>query len=176
MALLLSSIFILWRFGKEQQWHAESLDRFPMYPMLSSDNDEEEYSQTLCLTAPFGGSKVTVIRGMAIFLDKDGAGSTTPTAFVHFVQKFHATCEVAVFFHLRPISTPSVPCDERYSVTRWFVGAQGERKAAMRKCYRLTIRHGYIDEVITGDLGMLVFEQIHNCIIREAPENMRRKV
>jgi hypothetical protein len=53
---------------------------------------------------------------------------------------------------------------------------KSETHVPMRNCYRLTIRHGYTDEVIIRDLGMLVFEQTYNCIIREAPEKMRRKV
>ena len=40
----------------------------------------------------------------------------------------------------------------------------------MPNCYRLVIRHGYNDEVITHDLGSLVFEQLRNFVIREGSE------
>ena len=39
-----------------------------------------------------------------------------------------------VFFHLRPLETPSVPPENRYTVTR----------VAIPNCYRLVVRHGYV--------------------------------
>lgn len=81
----------------------------------------------------------------------------TPTVFIQFVSKFLAITDVMVFFHLRPLSTPSVPPENRYTVTRTIIP----------NCYRLVIRHGYTDEVVTEDLGMLVYEQLRNFIIRE---------
>jgi len=60
-----------------------------------------------------------------------------------------------VFFHLRPLETPSVPPETRYTVTR----------VAIPNCYRLVVRHGYMDEVITPDLGSLVCEQVRNYIV-----------
>jgi KUP system potassium uptake protein len=170
LAVVLSSIFILWRFGKEQQWRAEASDRFPLAYMLTSQDGTSKDLQTLCFTAPFGGSSISSINGMGIFFDKAGARSTTPTVFVHFLQKFHATCEVAVFFHLRPLPIPSVPVEERYSVTRCFISTPGEKKLPMQSWFRVVIRHGYTDEVITHDLGMLVFDQVRNFIIREGAE------
>ena len=62
-----------------------------------------------------------------------------------------------VFFHLRPLSTPSVAPETRYTVFR----------TAIPNCYRLIIRHGYTDEVVTDDLSLLVLEQLRNFIIRE---------
>lgn len=60
-----------------------------------------------------------------------------------------------VFFHLRPLETPSVPAESRYTVTR----------VAIPNCYRLVVRHGYMDEVITPDLASLVCEQVRNYIV-----------
>ncbi len=60
-----------------------------------------------------------------------------------------------VFFHLRPLETPSVPPESRYTVTR----------VAIPNCYRLVVRHGYMDEVITPNLGALVCEQVRNFIV-----------
>jgi KUP system potassium uptake protein len=178
LAVILSCLFNLWRFGKEQQWKAEASDRFPPSHMLvedDSDLSEKNSTRGLKLTPAFGGHTVTRINGIGIFFDKAGAPSTTPTVFVHFLQKFHAAPEVFVFFHLRPISSPTVPVEERYTITRCFTGAPGERRSAMPNCYRLVIRHGYNDEVITHDLGMLVFEQLRNFVIREGSEPAMQK-
>ena len=60
-----------------------------------------------------------------------------------------------VFFHLRPLETPSVAPEARYTVTR----------VAIPNCYRLVVRHGYMDEVITPDLASLVCEQVRNYIV-----------
>jgi KUP system potassium uptake protein len=60
-----------------------------------------------------------------------------------------------VFFHLRPLETPSVAPETRYTVTR----------VAIPNCYRLVVRHGYMDEVITPDLASLVCEQVRNYIV-----------
>lgn len=77
--------------------------------------------------------------------------------FTQFLSKFVAAPEIMVFFHLRPLSTPSVPVENRYSITR----------TAIPSCYRLIVRHGYTDEVVTHDLGLLVCEQVRRFIIRE---------
>jgi KUP system potassium uptake protein len=177
LAVILSSIFILWRFGKEQQWRAEASDRFPPSHMLiedESDLSEKSNNRGLKLTPAFGGHTITRVHGMGIFFDKAGAPLTTPTVFVHFLQKFHAAPDVVVFFHLRPVTSPTIPVDERYKVSQCFTGAPGERRTEMPNCYRLTIRHGYNDEVITRDLGMLVFEQLRNYVIREGSEPAMR--
>src|SRR5277367_1062155 len=177
LAIILSNICTLWRFGKEQQWHAEASDRFPPSHMLMEDESElseKSTSRGLKLTPAFGGHTITRVHGMGIFCDKAGAPLTTPTVFVHFLQKFHAAPDVVVFFHLRPVTSPTIPVDERYKVSQCFTGAPGERRSAMPNCYRLTIRHGYNDEVITHDLGMLVFEQLRNYVIREGSESAMR--
>ena len=176
LAVILCSTFILWRFGKEQQWSAESSDRFPPSHMLESNKSERsDNNRGLKLTPAFGGHTVTRINGMGIFFDKAGAPSTTPTVFVHFLQKFHAAPDIVVFFHLRPLTFPNVPAEERYTVTRCFSKIAGESRSAMPNCYRLVIRHGYNDEVITRDLGMLVFEQIRNYVIREGTQSAARQ-
>jgi KUP system potassium uptake protein len=50
LATILSSIFILWRFGKEQQWFAGAEDRFPTTHFVKT-NDAGD----LQLTSQFGG-------------------------------------------------------------------------------------------------------------------------
>lgn len=168
LAVVLSSAFLLWRYGKEQQWRAEASDRFPPSQMLMSSDSDNEHTRHLKLTPAFGGQEVTRIDGVGIFFDKAGAPSTTPTVFVHFLQKFRAASDVVIFFHLRPLEIPTVVPDERYAVTRCYMGSHGESKSPMPNCYRIIIRHGYNDEVITDDLGLLLFEQIRKYVIREA--------
>jgi len=137
-------------------------------PSDSDDSSSASSSRGLKLTPHFGGAHITPIKGIGVFFDKAGQPSTTPTVFVHFLQKFLAASDVIVFFHLRPLSTPTVPPEERYAVTRCFKSEPGSAfSSPMPSCFRLVIRHGYTNEVITRDLGLLVCEQIRNFLIRE---------
>jgi KUP system potassium uptake protein len=168
LALLLSCIFMLWRFGKEQQWHAEAADRFPLSHILEADGQNtSDNARGLKLTPAFGGHAVTRINGIGVYFDKAGAASTMPTVLIHFLQKFHAASDIVVFFHLRPLAQPSVPPEERYTVTRCLIGSDSKHRSPMPNCYRIVIRHGYTDQIITNDLGMLLYEQIRDFVIRE---------
>jgi KUP system potassium uptake protein len=150
LALVLSSIFILWRFGKENQWSSESKDRFQPSYLLTTNSD----GQTK-LTKAFGGRDVSTIPGVGIFFDK--VGDMVPIVFTQFVSKFAARPEITVFFHMRPLSLPTVPESERYVITR----------TSIPSCYRLTIRHGYTDQIVTPDLGRMIVEQIVLYITRD---------
>lgn len=143
LAVVLSTIFILWRFGKEQQWTAEAGDRLGASQLLTTNSDGE-----ICLTQAFGGGKVSTVNGVGIFFDK--IGDMVPIVFSQFVRKFAARPEIVVFFHLRPLPVPSIPESERYVLSR----------TAIRSCYRLTIRHGYTDIIVSPDLGRMVMEQL----------------
>lgn len=58
LAGIISCIFILWRFGKEQQWLAEAEDRFqPSHLVMKGENGQ------LQLTSKFGGGSLTGLRG-----------------------------------------------------------------------------------------------------------------
>ncbi|KAF2179469.1 potassium transporter [Zopfia rhizophila CBS 207.26] len=151
LSCLLASIFILWRFGKEQQWFAEASDRFPTTHFVKTCDDGK-----LQLTSRFGDKNISSIEGFGIFFDK--AGETTPIVFSQFVRKLVTAPEVIVFFHLRPLETPSVAPEVRYNVSR----------LAIPNCYRLVVRHGYMDEVITPDLASLIFEKVRNHIVLRA--------
>lgn len=151
LATILASVFILWRFGKEQQWFAEAEDRFPTTHFVKT-NDVGD----LQLTEMFGGKVLSRAQGFGVFFDK--AGETTPIIFSQFIRKLVTAPEVVVFFHLRPLDQPSVAPSERYSVTR----------LAMTNCYRLVVRHGYMDEVITPDLAALIYEQVRQHIVVRA--------
>jgi KUP system potassium uptake protein len=143
LAVILSTIFILWRFGKEQQWTAEAGDRFPASTLLAVDGDGE-----MRLTQAFGGGKISTVSGVGIYFDK--IGDMIPIVFSQFVRKFAARPEIVVFFHLRGLPVPSIPESERYIVSR----------TTVPNCYRLTIRHGYTDAIVNPDLGRMVMEQL----------------
>lgn len=169
LAVLLSSIFVLWRFGKENQWQAEASDLIaPSSIILSNAEDgpppENATAGSLHLTAMFGRTPISAITGYGIFFDKSGIKQTTPTVFVHFLQKFQAAPRVVVFFHIRPLSVPTVPFEERFTVTRPLKpSVNGPR----HQFFRITLRHGYTDEVVSADLGSQIYEQLRSFVIRE---------
>ncbi|KAK0632708.1 potassium transporter-domain-containing protein [Immersiella caudata] len=150
----LAALFLLWRFGKENQWRAEAEDRFKPTQLLGKDNDGR-----LKLAERWGGDRLSVIRGLGIYFDKTGV--LTPSVFTHFVSKFATVPEVAVFFHLHPVEIPTVAPEERYAVSHF---------TAVPGCYRLVIQHGFMDEVISPDLAALLYEQVRKFIIRQARE------
>ena len=174
LAVLLSSIFILWRYGKENQWRAEATDRLPICRLFSgtekddaSQSSTSDHNQvTSRLAIGLGGAIISPIKGMGIFFDKTGDPSDTPTVFIQFLQKFQATPSVAVFFHIRSLSSPTVDPEERFSISRCF--GDDNVSAPVQNIFRITLRHGYRDEVVTPDLGMLLYEQLRKFIVREA--------
>jgi KUP system potassium uptake protein len=148
LATVLASCFILWRYGKEQQWAAEAADRFPTSHFIRKREDGR-----LQLTERFGGGLLSTIPCFGIYFDK--AGETTPIVFSQWAIKLVAAPEVIVLFHLRPLETPSVPPENRYTVSR----------LGIPHSYRLIVRHGYNDEVITPDLASLIYEQVRNFVV-----------
>lgn len=171
LAVILSSIFILWRFGKERQWQAEASDRISpsklFYVRPASENVPRE---TLHLTHEFGAAPVSRIRGIGIFFDKSGNPNTCPTAYIHFLQKFQASPEVVVFFHMSALSVPTVALEDRFVVSRSFGSVRGDSDHApppLRDYFRVILRHGYTDEVVTRDIGAVIFEQLRGFVIRE---------
>ncbi len=157
LAFILGLVFMLWRFGKEQQWFAEAEDRFPTSHFVRQSPDG------LHLSEKFDWAPLSPINGFGVFFDK--AGETTPIVFSQFAIKITAMPDVSVFFHLRPLETPSVPPSERHTVSR----------LAIPHCYRLVVRYGYNDEVISPNLASVVYEQIRQYILHEdndtAPEH-----
>lgn len=149
LAGVLTLLFILWRFGKEQQWAAEAADRFPTTHFVKKKDDG-----TVQLAEAYGGSTLSSIKSFGIFFDK--GGGTTPPVFSQFVIKLVASPQVVVLFHLRPLETPTVPPEDRYTVSR----------LAIPDGYRLIVRHGFNDEVITPDLASLIHDQIRSYLLR----------
>ena len=157
LAAVLASLFLLWRYGKESQWAAEAEDRYPTSHFVKTNPD----SRIIHLSDKFDGAPLSIIRGFGIYFDK--AGETTPTVFSQFILKLTAIAEVTVFFHLRSLEVPSVPAEERHTVSR----------LSIPNCYRLVVRYGYNDEVITPDLGSVVANQIRKYLRQEAGEEIK---
>ena len=174
LAILLSSIFILWRYGKENQWRAEATDRLPLRRLFSLVDKDDNSQDTICnrsqstlrLAAGLGGASISPIKGMGIFFDKTGDRSNTPTVFIQFLQKFQAVPSVVVFFHIRPLSRPTVNPEDRFTISRCF-GTENVPRP-VENTFQVTLRHGYTDEVVNPDLGMLLYEQLRKFVIHEA--------
>ncbi|QSZ30616.1 hypothetical protein DSL72_000173 [Monilinia vaccinii-corymbosi] len=145
LAAILSSIFVLWRYGKEQQWASEAQDRIPPSHFMTFDAKNAKPS---FLTAAFGSHPITTVPSIGIFFDK--VGDQLPVVFTQFVRKFCATPEIIIFLHMRPLSIPHVPDSERYVVQR----------TSIPSCYRITIRHGYTDDIITPSIGSTLVSQL----------------
>lgn len=79
-----------------------------------------------------------------------------PTVYEEFLRKFEAQQEVHVFLHLRALSKPHVPDEDRYTISR----------TSIPNCYRLTVRHGYNDRVISAELGDVVYHELRKAIVK----------
>ena len=152
LATVLACILLLWRFGKEQQWFAEAEDRFPTSHFLTMTADGK-----VRLSDRYDGTSLSTAKGLGIFFDK--AGETTPMAFSQFVLKLTARPDVIVFFHLRPLEVPSVQAEDRHTISR----------LAIPNCYRLVVRYGYNDEIITPNLAQVIVDQIRLYLRRQLP-------
>ncbi|KAL8849107.1 MAG: hypothetical protein Q9221_005876 [Calogaya cf. arnoldii] len=168
LAVLLSSIFVLWRFGKENQWQAEASDRLAPSEIIDWSHADrlaiKDIVLSLRFTHTFGSAPISGIKGVGIFFDKSGLPNTTPTVFVHFLQKFQAAPAVVVFFHIRPLSIPTVPMEERFTVNRCLGKLTSNVK---NQFFRVTLRHGYNDQVVHQDLGSQIYEHLRSFVIRE---------
>ncbi|KAI1435951.1 potassium transporter [Xylaria sp. CBS 124048] len=159
IASILACLFLLWRFGKETQWRAEAENRFRPSELIQKGTEEK-----LTLTDRFGGGSVTPVSGFGIYFDK--ASSLTPTVFTQFVTKFGAIPEIMVFFNLYPVEAPTVPASERYVISRL---------GSIPGCYRLNVRHGFMDEVVTPDLAALIYEQIRDYLVHRVDTPTQEK-
>ncbi|KAF2234202.1 potassium transporter [Viridothelium virens] len=157
LAFILAMLLILWRFGKEQQWAAEAEDRHPTSHFVTPRGDGQ-----VQLVQKYGGRVMSPIQGFGIFFDK--AGETTPIVFSQFAMKLVAMPEVSVFFHLRPLETPSVAPEDRYTVSR----------LSIPNTYRVVCRHGFNDEVITPDLASVIYEQVRIAIVTRKSKRDQR--
>jgi len=148
---VLAFIFILWRYGKEQQWTAEAEDRQSTSHFVKADSSDGGYK----LARNYGGEKLSVVKGFGIFFDK--SGESAPIVFSQFIRKLTAVPEVMVFFHMRPLERPSVPYDEQFTV----------RPLALPNCYRVVLRHGYMDNILTPALANDIFREVRAFVAAE---------
>ncbi|KAI0904957.1 potassium transporter [Ustulina deusta] len=162
LAAILSSIFILWRYGKEQQWSAETFGRLSPSSLIIS-NDGASSENTTRLADSFGGAAITTVDGLGIFFDKAGDRSLLPVSFTQFLVKFAARPRILIFFHMRPLPLSSVPLAERYVVTRSPGVGPG--------CYHVTLRHGYTDDIIKPGLGRELIGQVELSISSRSADN-----
>ncbi|KAL7939911.1 potassium transporter domain-containing protein [Trichoderma chlorosporum] len=158
LAALLCSIFTVWRFGKEAQWKAESLDQLTLAALVKPDPATSgSSSKSLLLSETFGGVAVSTVPGLGIFFDKAGDPKHLPACFTHFLIKFAARPSVIIFFHMRPLTVPSVPLEERYVISHTH---------GLVNSYNVTLRHGYMDDVLHPGLARELVGQIELTISR----------
>ena len=150
LATVLASIFLLWRFGKENQWKAEAEDRHALSKILDKNSEGE-------LQLSGSGEPLSMVRGVGIFFDK--AGISTPQVFSQYVNKFVCLPEVIVYFHMRPLEYPTVPADQRFVVSKI---------RYLPSCYRIVLRYGFMDEVITPDLASIIYRNLRQYLITDA--------
>ncbi|KAH0397303.1 putative potassium transporter, partial [Aureobasidium melanogenum] len=165
LAILLASFFSLWRFGKEKQWATEAKNQAQLSELVvySSNNLSSSTAtpdtlakKSFHLSWRHGGGELTETKGMGIFFDKAGTDIHVPQVYEHFITKFEAQMQVVVFLHLRALSEPHVHEEGRYTIAR----------TPLPNVYRMTIRYGYMDRVVTPDLSKLVYEQVRTAIVR----------
>ncbi|KAF2838970.1 putative potassium transporter 5 [Patellaria atrata CBS 101060] len=152
LAVILSSFFVLWRYGKESQWKSERKKNVRLTQLVTKTEDRK-----VRLADQYGGAELTTIKGLGIFFDK--SGDMVPTVYEEFLRKFEAQQEVHVFLHMRALSKPHVAEDEAYTVSR----------TSISNCYRLIIRHGYNDRVVSPNLANIVYEQLRHYIATSPP-------
>ncbi|KAI8632605.1 potassium transporter [Xylariaceae sp. FL1651] len=162
LAGILSSIFILWRYGKDQQWKSESLGGLPPASLINISKSPTNDSRA-CLADNFGGAPISIVEGLGVFFDKTGDRALLPVSFTQFLVKFAARPRILIFFHMRPLPVPSVPLAERYVVTR--------SPAVGSNCYNVTLRHGYADDVIKPGLGRELIGQVELAVSAQAGVN-----
>ncbi|KAK5010425.1 hypothetical protein LTR28_010008 [Elasticomyces elasticus] len=127
--------------------------------ILRADNDGEgeTFSTYALLSRYMGFSDGVLTPGQSVL------GADHPLVFSAWVSKVAAVPECQIFFHMRPLETPSVTSEERYAVSRLGLGLG----------YRVVLRYGYNDNVITPDLGQILYEQVRAFVIRTSPSHVR---
>ena len=155
LATVLASIFLLWRFGKENQWKAEAEDRRPISNFVEKSSDGS-------LRLATSAEPISTVRGLGIFFDKTGIN--TPQVFSQFVGKFVCLPEVVVYFHMRPLEYPTVPSEDRFVVSKI---------RYLNNCYRVVLRYGFMDEVITADLASLIYWNLRDHLTRDTEQSTK---
>lgn len=169
LAALLCTLFTLWRFGKESQWTAEAQDNLTFDSLVqprksngavkTSDGDSGPSQPEMDLV--LDGTLLTTVPGIGIFFDKSSDSHALPPCFTQFITKFAARPAIVIFFHMRPLPRPYVPDGEQYMVMRM---------AGLPTCYRVTLRHGYMDVVMQPTLARDIINQV-TAAVTMSPSN-----
>lgn len=147
LTAILSIVLFVWRYGKEQQWRAETSDRISLGQLVVMDDEENP-----CLSPGEGGGELTEIKGVGIFFDKDG--DMSPAIYTQFLRKFKARHELTILFHLHPLPKPQVDPEEQYKITT----------TSIPNCFQVHVRHGFNEHVVTQNLGQLIGDRLRNFI------------
>ncbi|KAK9358868.1 potassium transporter [Lipomyces starkeyi] len=150
LAAVLSSTFMLWRYGKDRQWESERTHQIDLAQIVVKSASGKDH-----LAPGFGGGELVGMKGVGIFFDK--VGDKVPTVYAQFLQKFEMQQKYVLFFHLRPLPLPTVPEEERYNI----------RRTKIPNTFRIIVRHGYNDRIISKDLATLLFNRLRTFIIQE---------
>jgi KUP system potassium uptake protein len=133
LAAILSIFFLVWRYGKEQQWKAESQGRKSLSELVVAGADGKYYikrkrerereevelelvnikgkSSILFASSLRGSSTTHGFTGVGLFFDK--MGELSPMVYTCFIRKFQVLHELTIFVYLlqtvRPyVSNPTV--------------------------------------------------------------------
>lgn len=131
LAAVLSIFFLVWRYGKEQQWKAERQGRKSLSELVVAGADRKYYikreregeevelelanikGKSSILFGPSlrGSSTTHDFTGVGLFFDK--MGELSPMVYTCFIRKFQVLHELTIFVYLlqtvRPyVSNPTV--------------------------------------------------------------------
>ncbi|EXM14057.1 hypothetical protein V3481_012256 [Fusarium oxysporum f. sp. vasinfectum] len=170
LSFLLSALLSLWRWGKEQQWAAECQDRIIPLERPISQNSSHNISRASSRDIRENSSacqlaydNILFAPSLGIFFDKAGGPSDhIPEVFTHFVHKFRTRPQVVIFFHMRSLSQPTIPADQRFVIARV--------NSNIPSCYHIVLRHGYMDDVLTSNLSRTLIGELMMFIMRDSFE------
>ncbi|KAK8111532.1 potassium uptake protein [Apiospora kogelbergensis] len=157
---ILSSILMLWRYGKEAQWAAESTKRLRPESLLNLKRSPPH------LARQWGGTRIGTVPGLGIFFSKSDDPGVVSTSFAQFLTKFAARPRVVVFFHVRSLPVPHVGPDDRYIVARARSAVFGPH------AYRVVLRHGYADDILRPGLDADIVHQIERILSGGDPSSL----
>ncbi|CAK4034655.1 potassium uptake [Lecanosticta acicola] len=157
LASVLAAIFIIWRFGKEQQWSAERKDSRPLSSYVKRGDNNEFVLVGSDDNAP--GEELSIIHGAGIFFDK--TGDMTPMVVSQFLNKLASAYEVTVFFHLRAVEYPTVDPEQRFIV---------RKLNSLPHCYRVVARYGYMQDLVTDELARVVQAEIETTLPQDSED------
>ncbi|ODH49554.1 potassium uptake protein [Paracoccidioides brasiliensis] len=147
VAVILSSILLIWNYGEECQ--------------LEADRDDSSLSRSRVFANEDGmlfirqGDKhlaVKIIRGIGIFLVETSLNSNP--VFDHFLRKFEASHEITVLLHINHIPKYHIRPKDRFRIS----------DTGIRSLYRVTLHLGYGDTLfwhsfeqsLIHELGVLI--------------------